>query len=247
MPPQSRVTPAFKSLPLILCLFCFGFARAAVVWAAEEGAPAPAIVLDPGHGGDDAGLRVPTLFPEKTMTLAFAQSLQKVLQQRGLTAVTLTRNRDTALSLTARQAAANRRGSDVYISLHMAEPASGPPVMRVFANRFVRDEELAKLAGGETKWAVQAVPADLAQNSTLRRSQQLGQALVQGWRQATTGPAVFIPDAPLAGVRLLRGPAVLVELPGGGRGQNYGLADEAGRLRAAAALADGIEMFLGRR
>jgi N-acetylmuramoyl-L-alanine amidase len=78
------------------------------------------ICLDPGHGGKDSGNRVGVFFSrrdEKTYTLALAQELQGQLQKAGFN-VLLTRTGDSFVDLPARPALANRRGADLFVSLH---------------------------------------------------------------------------------------------------------------------------------
>jgi N-acetylmuramoyl-L-alanine amidase len=79
------------------------------------------ICLDPGHGGDDTGNRVGRFFAknEKTYTLALALELRRQLQQAGFNVI-LTRDKDVypKLPLPARPDIANRRGADLFVSLH---------------------------------------------------------------------------------------------------------------------------------
>jgi N-acetylmuramoyl-L-alanine amidase len=78
------------------------------------------ICLDPGHGGKDTGNRVGSLFfrhDEKTYTLALAQELGSQLRRAGFNVI-LTRNSDTFVDLPVRPDIANRRGADLFVSLH---------------------------------------------------------------------------------------------------------------------------------
>ncbi len=78
------------------------------------------ICLDPGHGGKDTGNRVGHfLFAryEKTYTLALALELRRQLQQAGFNVI-LTRDRDVYPELPMRPDIANRRGADLFVSLH---------------------------------------------------------------------------------------------------------------------------------
>ncbi len=88
---------------------------------APEGPPGPrrprVIVLDPGHGGDDVGVRVNGAL-EKELTLSLARALQAELERRLPARVFLTRASDVALSADQRAEAANRVGADLVISLH---------------------------------------------------------------------------------------------------------------------------------
>jgi N-acetylmuramoyl-L-alanine amidase len=77
------------------------------------------ICLDPGHGGRDTGNRVGRFFPrcEKTYTLALALELRRQLQLAGFNVI-LTRDKDVYPELPTRPDLANRRGADLFISLH---------------------------------------------------------------------------------------------------------------------------------
>ena len=77
------------------------------------------ICLDPGHGGKDTGNRVGRFFPrcEKTCTLALALELRQQLKQAGFNVI-LTREKDVYPELPVRPDIANRRGADLFVSLH---------------------------------------------------------------------------------------------------------------------------------
>ena len=85
------------------------------------------IVLDPGHGGKDAGNRVGGRFfgySEKTYTLLLAQELRDQLVADGFNVV-LTRTKDQFVDLPARPDLANRRNADLFLSLHFNATESG--------------------------------------------------------------------------------------------------------------------------
>jgi N-acetylmuramoyl-L-alanine amidase len=78
------------------------------------------ICLDPGHGGKDTGNRVGKFLfahSEKTYTLALALELRRQLQQAGFNVI-LTRDKDIYPALPVRYDIANRRGADLFVSLH---------------------------------------------------------------------------------------------------------------------------------
>lgn len=78
----------------------------------------PLVVLDPGHGGSNPGAAgaVDGLF-EKQLTLVIALQVRDRLVAAGLD-VALTRQRDATLTLRQRVAEANRRGADLFVSIH---------------------------------------------------------------------------------------------------------------------------------
>jgi len=74
------------------------------------------IVIDPGHGGGDAGV-VSSEVAEKDLTLTLARLLEAELEGQGVRVV-LTRSDDLDLAPEARAEIANRVGADLMISLH---------------------------------------------------------------------------------------------------------------------------------
>jgi N-acetylmuramoyl-L-alanine amidase len=125
------------------------------------------LVIDPGHGGDNAGcLAFDGLVEEKDVTLLLALELQAELDRRLPHArVLLTREDDTALPLARRVEIANAAEADAFISLHAnASPqgtqqgfetyvldaeASGLEAARTA--RRENDESLADPASGEAE------------------------------------------------------------------------------------------------
>ncbi len=81
------------------------------------------ICLDPGHGGKDTGNRAGWHY-EKIYTLALAALVRDQLKQAGFNVV-MTRTKDTYVDLPLRPALANRRGADVFVSLHFNATPTG--------------------------------------------------------------------------------------------------------------------------
>ncbi len=78
------------------------------------------IVLDPGHGGADTGVLLPSGVAEKDLVLAIAQELGSHLAESLGARVALTRADDSDVTLESRTAAANQRRADVFLSLHVS-------------------------------------------------------------------------------------------------------------------------------
>lgn len=81
------------------------------------------IVLDPGHGGKDAGAIGYNSITEKHVVLHVAQKLAHLLENQGYDVI-MTRNDDTFIELTERTALANRKNADLFISIHANAVAS---------------------------------------------------------------------------------------------------------------------------
>ncbi|WP_187923331.1 N-acetylmuramoyl-L-alanine amidase family protein [Helicobacter pylori] len=75
------------------------------------------IVLDAGHGGKDCGAMSANLVCEKDIVLEVVKFLYKELKKRGYS-VLLTRDKDVYIDLVGRTELANKKGADLFISVH---------------------------------------------------------------------------------------------------------------------------------
>jgi N-acetylmuramoyl-L-alanine amidase len=85
------------------------------------------VVLDPGHGGHDAGTHGPSGLTEKELVLDVSQRLAALLEDRLGSEVVLTRTDDTYVSLEGRTRIANEAKADLFLSIH----ANSSPVKSV--------------------------------------------------------------------------------------------------------------------
>jgi N-acetylmuramoyl-L-alanine amidase len=76
------------------------------------------VVLDPGHGGQDAGTIGPGGLEEKTLVLDVAQRLGALIVQRLGSEVFYTRTDDTFVPLEGRTELANQKRADLFLSIH---------------------------------------------------------------------------------------------------------------------------------
>lgn len=76
------------------------------------------IIIDPGHGGWDAGTISKNGLREKDLVLAIAKKLCKRLEQRLGAEVILTRTTDIFIPLEERTALANEQSADLFVSIH---------------------------------------------------------------------------------------------------------------------------------
>ena len=96
---------------------------AAVFLAAAPGEPAFLAVVDPGHGGEQAGARSPDGVCEKDVALAIAEKLAARLRRQG-GRVILTRTGDITVRLADRAALAVAERADLFISIHLNSMAT---------------------------------------------------------------------------------------------------------------------------
>jgi N-acetylmuramoyl-L-alanine amidase len=119
------------------------------------------VVLDPGHGGKDAGAVGPTGVREKDVTLDVARRAAAVLEGQGLR-VSLTRKDDRFVSLEERTALANAASGDLFVSIHCnASEGKGRHGVEVYVLDTTRDEIAARVAARENA-TTQAASAELA-------------------------------------------------------------------------------------
>jgi N-acetylmuramoyl-L-alanine amidase len=119
------------------------------------------VVLDPGHGGEDAGVTEEGA-SEKDLALQLARLLAGELGRRSNARVVLTRDGDRALAQTERAQIANRARADLVLSLHF-------------------DGEPGTRAHGATAWCP---PPALAGTAGV-----LGEPGILPWRDAALGHA----------------------------------------------------------
>ncbi len=162
--------------------------------ARQLGLEVKRIVIDPGHGGKDKGATGPNGVYEKTVTLALALELKKVLESRMNCQVTLTRTSDSFVPLEARAAMANAQKADLFISIHTN--AHHDP--RYFGTEtyfldFSKDQESARVAAFENATSTKQISdlekilQDLLMNTKIKESSQLAKLvqahIVKGLRQ----------------------------------------------------------------
>ncbi len=75
------------------------------------------IVIDPGHGGKDAGAVGHKKYREKVVVLQLSKKVRDILVKRGYT-VYMTRNGDNFVKLRERTKFANRKKADLFLSIH---------------------------------------------------------------------------------------------------------------------------------
>ena len=188
------------------------------------GQAAPAIhtiAIDPGHGGDDAGVKATAGASEKDVTLAIARRVKGVIEARLGLRVLLTRDDDRNVAINERTAIANNNKADLFISLHangsMRRSTSGASI---FYAAFDRDAAQNATSGGADRVPtfgggardIELVLWDLAQTRHLDRSAAFAELLE---RQLRDRVPLATPAVDRAALRVLESanmPAVLIEV-----------------------------------
>ena len=181
------------------------------------------IVIDPGHGGDDAGARANGGPVEKDYVLQFARRLRATIESRIGVRVLLTRDADENPDIDRRTALANNNKADLFISLHanasVRATTRGAQVLslrledyknRISASTFT--ELPVPVVGGGTR-AIDVVPWDLAQVPFATKSSALALSIARQFSDRGVAmyarPTAQLPLRTLVGANM---PAVLIEL-----------------------------------
>jgi N-acetylmuramoyl-L-alanine amidase len=182
------------------------------------------VVLDPAHGGDDAGAGLGSI-PEKAYTLALSVRLRSLLAVRGFQVVT-TRESDATVDGDHRAEIANRFNALACLSLHATETGSG---VHIFVS------SLAPSAGARF------LPWKTAQAAWITRSLTLAGVLNSALSHA--GFPVTLGRIGMPGIDSMACPVVAIEVaPDRTSGNSSGgsLDDPSQQARVAEALAAAI-------
>ncbi len=217
------------------------------------------VVIDPGHGGPDRGMRGPMRgrwkVYEADLTLQIGRKLRDALRQSGVDVI-MTRSKDTLIALADRGRIANDNNASLFLSVHInaanrrwRDPAGARGFETYFLSE-ARTEDarrVEELENSSIQYEVDSLPVgddalsfilkDMKQNESLRESQLLAEAVQNGLGDVHPGPSRGVKQA---GFRVLVAalvPAVLVEV---GFGTNVAearyLASDKGQRALASAI-----------
>jgi N-acetylmuramoyl-L-alanine amidase len=213
------------------------------------------IVLDPGHGGTEDGVRGASGTVEKDVTLGVARKLKAMLEGRLGVRVMLTRDGDSSVTLDDRAALANNNKADVFVSIHanasLRPEVKGAEIFYLGADDYGDVQQAAASAtmlpvlGGGAR-DIDPVPWDVAQTKHLAESATLAAAVEEELRARVPMAPRAVQQAPL---RVLLGanmPAVLVEMGFlTNSEQEQALAGNDFQAQVAQSLFDAIATFRG--
>ncbi len=154
------------------------------------------IVIDPAHGGSDAGALLTPSTSEKDITLNIARRLKQELNARGVLCQ-LIRDSDVTLPDDQRAALTNASAPALYISLHASSLGSG---MRLFTALLS--------SSGDSKGPF--LDWNSVQAQALPRSKAL-QSLLLAAVEKTKFP-IHAGSAPMRPLNNLRSPAIAIEV-----------------------------------
>jgi N-acetylmuramoyl-L-alanine amidase len=213
------------------------------------------IVIDPGHGGDDAGAKGAQGTLEKNVTLAVARRLKAAIEARLGTRVLLTRDADQTVALDQRASMANNNKADLFISLHanasLRPTVSGAEVFYLALEGYGEAAQRAAQAprdalpvvGGGSR-DIEIIPWEMAQARYIDESGAFARAVEAALRDRVAMSPRALQQAPF---RVLVGanmPAILIELGFlTNAAQEQQLAGNDYQTQVAQAVLDGIMRF----
>jgi N-acetylmuramoyl-L-alanine amidase len=179
------------------------------------------ISIDPGHGGEDEGVKGAGGAKEKDLTLSVARRMKAVIEGRLGIRVLLTRDDDRNVPLDERTAIGNNNKADLFISIHlnasMRKSTSGASIFCAAFDEAARAaaaahgaERLPTFGGGLRD--IELVPWDLAQTRHIDHSMTFAAILEQQFRGHMPLAETPVDRAPLRVLESSNMPAVLIEL-----------------------------------
>ncbi|MGZ3773131.1 MAG: N-acetylmuramoyl-L-alanine amidase family protein [Pseudobdellovibrionaceae bacterium] len=190
------------------------------------------IMLDPGHGGIDAGA-VYGPAKESDLVLKVAEKLKELLEKNPQFKVSLTRNFNKGISLSNRVALAEQAKADIFVSLHANAAADqrAKGVELFFQNYLPADDEGLYLARQENqisalnkdaqdisvddlskKSDITAILDDLNRQNRIQSSLRLSQILSHVWTLDANSSQAVIKQAPFYVITKTSMPSVLIEI-----------------------------------
>lgn len=160
------------------------------------------VVIDPGHGGTDAGARGAGGLLEKDVVMNVAQALRTALERQGLR-VLMTRGANDNPNFDDRAAMANGQRGAIVVSLHAASTGT-PGAARAY---YLEGEPVASdmRPGSLVNW-------EEAQRPHVAASRKLAELIQLQIKQRLEKSAATAAAARLRDIRSVNAPAVAVEL-----------------------------------
>jgi N-acetylmuramoyl-L-alanine amidase len=128
------------------------------------------VVIDPGHGGQDAGTQGAKGLLEKELVLDVAKRVGKLIEDRIGAEVIYTRTDDTFIPLEGRTALANEKRADLFLSIHAnSSPLRGIAGVETYYLNFTDVKDSLDLASRENASSEKSISElrDIIQKITL--------------------------------------------------------------------------------
>jgi N-acetylmuramoyl-L-alanine amidase len=185
------------------------------------------IVIDPGHGGLEAGSEGKFGTLEKNITLPVSQKLKALIEKNLAYRVVLTRDKDVDVSLENRAAIANNNRAVLFISVHVNgfPRSSARGSETYFLSLNATDEEARRLAymennssqiesriSSEDEDDIMMILWDMAQSAFIKQSSELAENIQRELNSLLGTRNRGIKQAPFKVLTGVACPAVLVEI-----------------------------------
>jgi N-acetylmuramoyl-L-alanine amidase len=203
------------------------------------------IVVDPGHGGIDAGAANGEAV-EKNLTLAIARRMRTALESRLGATVVLTRDSDVDLSSEARAVLANNNQANLLISVHIGLSTNKQDFGGIYAMKEGFGAEAGSAGSAEgnrlfVPWYLGYRASLPASNSAARLLRDELELAIPAWRFP-------VRQAPLAVLASSAAPSIMLEIGNLSDPVNaQTLLDPAFQTRVAAAAAAAVERYAALR
>ena len=167
------------------------------------------IIIDPGHGGQDSGVRGSSKLLEKDLALAVASRLKEKLEANLGLKVIMTRTGDYSVGPLERAAIANHNRAALFLSLHLgASMNQNSDIFTVFFPEERRPSRGSGTGGAEVPWRIWKRQYQSHYQETLKLAEGIRGHLMSWLLKDLSKPLA-------ADLLVLKGvdcPAVLVEL-----------------------------------
>lgn len=225
------------------------------------------IALDPGHGGKDTGAIGPDGIKEKSVVLAIAKRLKKLINAQSHLHAFLTRNRDIFIPLHERITIAQQHKADLFISIHanstperdsdtagsmvfmLSTKGASSTLARWMAKSENDSDEIAgPLDVGDRQ--LRKVVFDIVHEAVLVDAKQLGEDVLQNLQDTSPFPLHTdrVERANFAVLKALEIPSILIETAFiTNPTEEHQLANRRYQERLARAIAHGIEDYVESR
>jgi N-acetylmuramoyl-L-alanine amidase len=163
------------------------------------------VILDPAHGGPDAGARGSAGIVESDVVLSYARLVRISLEAQGLR-VMLTRQANDDPSFDDRSRLANALRGDIFITLHVSSTGQ-PGTVRVYSMPQLMLPQNAAIAPRSG-----LLPWDRAQFKFIDQSRRLAELIQIQMAQRFRGSSETPFTAPVRQLRTVGAPAVAIEV-----------------------------------
>lgn len=173
----------------------------------------PVVVIDPGHGGHDIGVRGAKKMQEKSVTMAMAMAVSRCLE--GMYETELTRNDDYWLDIPGRASIANHRGASLFLSIHTGGSFSRQSegiAIYYYGHTDQSIEEPDAVRGLPESIGASGIPWDEIQNSYVIKSKILAETIQTEFEKDQAFPESKIYEAPIFLLSGIKMPCIVIEI-----------------------------------